>query len=77
MSGELFVKKAFDADVLRLAVSPSWTRLERVPDLHGVIGLQPAGDRVIGWRWRFNELVSIDQTGRVRVITFKQRTGKE
>ncbi len=28
MSGELFVKKAFNADVLRLAVSPSWTRLE-------------------------------------------------
>lgn len=53
-------------------VEPSWTRLERVPGLHGVSGLQPAGDRVIGWRWRLSELVSIDQTGRVHVIAFKQ-----
>jgi len=58
-------------------VEPSWTRLELVPGLHGVTGLQPAGDRVIGWRWRSNELVSIDQTGRVHVIAFKQRTAKE
>lgn len=55
-------------------VVPRWTRLELVPGVHGVTGLQPAGDRVIAWRWRFNELVSIDQTGRVHVIAFKQRT---
>lgn len=54
-------------------VDPSWTRLERVPGLHGVIGLQPAGDRVIGWRWRLSELVSIDQMGRLHVIAFKER----
>lgn len=55
-------------------VDPNWTRLEPVRGLRGVIGLQPAGDRVIGWRWRRSELVSIDQTGRVQVIAFKQRS---
>ncbi len=52
-------------------VDPAWTRLEPVRGLRGVIGLQSAGDRVIGWRWRRGELVSIDQLGRVQVFAFK------
>lgn len=57
-------------------VDPRWDRLERVPGLHGVIGVQPAGDRVIAWRWRRDELVSIDPTGRVHTIAFKERDPK-
>lgn len=51
-------------------VDPSWTRLERVPRLQGVGGLQPAGRGVIGWRWRSSSLVSIDPQGRWHEIRF-------
>lgn len=47
---------------------PDWTGVEPVPGLRGVVGLQPAGKRVIGWRWRANELVSIDRPGRFDLI---------
>lgn len=55
-------------------VDRSWTRLERVPRLRGATGLQPAGGRVIAWRWRRSELVSIDRAGRVDVIASKRRS---
>ncbi len=58
-------------------VDHGWTRFEPVPGLRGVVGLQPAGDGVIGWRWRSGELVSIDHTARWHVIAFEQPTADE
>lgn len=52
---------------------PSWTGVVPVAGLRGVVGLQAAGDRVIGWRWRSDELVSIEPSGRFELIRFARR----
>lgn len=76
IAGETLYVATVGGQVWR-TVDPGWTRFERVPGLHGVIGLQPAGDRVIGWRWRSSELVSIDHTAQWHVIAFEQRSANE